>query len=181
MKGIEINGKIVTYKVLPKTWGDILNFKSATDSELSALGFKDVITPTITEYQRLGVLFLDVNDTYTYTIIDFTQEEIDDYNQGVLDNDASSNVETNYKVDGIKAYMQLKSKLRRAKDTGVITETQFNLIYRPVREALVWLNTGDWDIAQYNIDNITPPSNPELLNIYNKIKLKLDTYVDNNF
>jgi hypothetical protein len=182
MKAIEINNKIVVYRILPKVWNDTTNFRSSTNQELYDLGFRNVVIPNITQYQRIGVIFLDeINDVYTYTVIEFSQQEIDDFDDNLLSNDNSSVTEDVHVEKGKIMYRRLKSKIRRAKDLGVITPNQFNLIYKPLRKALVWLNSGDWDIAKDNLDSLQEPTNQKLLDILNAIKNKINTYIVNHY
>jgi hypothetical protein len=100
-KAIEINGTIKVYNRLPKVWNNTINFRNANETQLYNLGFRDVVQPTLSIYQRRGVIYLDsINDVYTYTIIDFTQEEIDNYDQSQLDSDTSAQFFQNRKYEG---------------------------------------------------------------------------------
>jgi len=79
MKAITINNEIQTFSKLPKIWNDVLNYDSVNNTDMQyADGWRDVVNPPLTEYQRQGDIYFDeVNDFYTYEIVDFTQEEID--------------------------------------------------------------------------------------------------------
>ena len=52
-------------------------------------GFFDVIQPIILDTQKRGVIFFDV-DKFTYTVIDKTQQELDDEAQRAEDSDTSN-------------------------------------------------------------------------------------------
>ena len=44
-------------------------------------GWRNIVSPNITEFQRLGIIFYDnVNEIITYPVINFTQEEIEALN-----------------------------------------------------------------------------------------------------
>ena len=71
MKAIHINDVWELYATLPKVWNNKQPYNAIEE------GFKDVIRPTITNTQRLGMLVYDeLNDIITYQVIDKTEEEI---------------------------------------------------------------------------------------------------------
>jgi hypothetical protein len=71
MKAIHINGNWELFQTLPKVWNNKQPYNAIEE------GFKDVIRPTITNTQRLGMLIYDeLNDVLTYQVIDKTEEEI---------------------------------------------------------------------------------------------------------
>ena len=183
MEAIQINGVIRTFSQPPAGWKNIVNFRKTTFEERYVFGFRQVVEPTLTEYQRKGTIYFDnLEDNYTYTVIDFTQEEVDRYDQQQLDSDASATKEQKYRDDGMEAYLRLKQYLRRKLDDGTLSPTQFDNIYEPIRRKMVWLNTGDWDIAKAELDSIPTGSlNATLLEVLNTVKGKVDTYVSNNY
>ena len=71
-------GSIAKIKV-PKTFkrGEdiILGYEKREDLQLLD-GWKEVVTPTITDTQRLGQL-IDGGDVFTYEVIDLSQDELD--------------------------------------------------------------------------------------------------------
>ena len=73
MKAIEVNGTIKTYNSVPKTWGNSLGVQYSSDSDLEALGFYDVVTPTTKESQELGAIEWDAdNSVFTYPVVNKT-------------------------------------------------------------------------------------------------------------
>ena len=73
MKAINVNGTIKTYNSVPKTWGNSLGVQYSSDSDLEALGFYDVVTPTIKESQELGAIEWDAdNSVFTYPVVNKT-------------------------------------------------------------------------------------------------------------
>lgn len=66
------------YLEIPDTYvvdgKEIHNYSQSTDHYEH--GWREVVIPTITEYQRLGNEFILVNDIVTKEVIDFTAEEI---------------------------------------------------------------------------------------------------------
>lgn len=183
MKAIFKNGILKfqsQFKVIIDIDGNQTSTKGATDAQWIAWGFKEVVIPTITELQKLGDWYETATEITRY-VLNKTQEEIDAYNESVLARDLSAQKEEKLLSNGIEAYLKLKQYLRRQLDTGVITQAQFNNIYEPIRRKMVWLNTGDWDIAKSELDTITPPTNTTLLDILNFIKGEVDNYTSNNF
>ena len=73
MKAIEVNGTIKTYNSVPKTWGNSLGVQYSSNSDLEALGFYDVVTPTTKESQELGAIEWDAdNSVFTYPVVNKT-------------------------------------------------------------------------------------------------------------
>ncbi|MEM4935246.1 MAG: hypothetical protein ABIL39_11640 [candidate division WOR-3 bacterium] len=78
MIGIILNNEIKLFGSIPKTWNNILNYHLADAQVHYDDGFRDVVQPTYnTETQRKGGIYFDeVNDYFTYEVIDKTIEEI---------------------------------------------------------------------------------------------------------
>jgi len=69
MKAIEINGEIKTFGRLPKVWND-QNGTHLNIGDGSALGFKEIVTPTHDgRIEELTNLHLE-GDVYTYDVVD---------------------------------------------------------------------------------------------------------------
>jgi len=87
VRAIKING-VIRFQNSFKTFKNEIGFKYATDQQLYDWGFREVITPEITQYQRLGDIYFEeyiqlsdgttIGNYFTYPVIDFTQEEIDE-------------------------------------------------------------------------------------------------------
>ncbi len=182
-KAIEIDGRIKVYNILPRVWGNTINFRASTESDLFTLGFRDVVKPVITDYQRYGSLLPEhlTNDVYTYPIVDFTPEQISAYDQAQLDSDGSANKLTYYRNDGQRWNKRIWDRIMREYDDGNITKPQFEGISITLFDALLPLELGLWKVAKSRVDAITPPSNATLLAILNKVKEIIDNYITQNY
>tara|TARA_R110002049_G_scaffold260213_1_gene436046 strand:- start:42 stop:500 length:459 start_codon:yes stop_codon:yes gene_type:complete len=68
MKAINIDGTIKIYSNL-KSFGGALGLQYSSDSDLEALGFYDVVTPTTKQSQELGAIEWDAdNEVFTYPV-----------------------------------------------------------------------------------------------------------------
>lgn len=68
MKAINIDGTIKVYDNL-KSFGGALGLQYSSNSDLQALGFYDVVTPTTKESQKLGSIEWDADNTvFTYPV-----------------------------------------------------------------------------------------------------------------
>tara|TARA_R110000772_G_scaffold223350_1_gene333874 strand:+ start:383 stop:841 length:459 start_codon:yes stop_codon:yes gene_type:complete len=68
MKAINIDGTIKVYNNL-KSFGGALGLQYSSNSDLQALGFYDVVTPTTKESQKLGSIEWDADNTiFTYPV-----------------------------------------------------------------------------------------------------------------
>lgn len=71
MKGLQLdNGKIKLFNSIPKSFGKIIGgFNTLNDTELEGYGFYNIVTPSITESQKLGSIEWDAdNSVFTYPI-----------------------------------------------------------------------------------------------------------------
>ena len=181
-KAIELNGQIRVFNTLPKVWDNTINFRASTESDLYALGFRDVVQPNLTQYQRRDTIYMDtINDVFTYAIKDFTQAEIDAYDQRQLDNDSSANKLINYRADGEIWNKRIWDRIMREYDSGNLTENQFNTISTSLFDATLPLYFGQWTIAKVKVDALPIPSNAKLLAILNKTKQIIDDYITENY
>ena len=143
-------------------------------------GFFDVIQPAILDTQKRGVIFFDV-DKFTYTVIDKTQQELDDEAQQAEDSDTSSNKHQQYKSDGIRGFDRAFALIHRRFDNGTITGTQAKALAEGLYPSLEPLYKGQWRLVKIYLNAETPPSNTKLLKIFNLIKNKVDSYVLENY
>ena len=68
MKAINIDGTIKTYTNL-KSFGGAIGLQYASDSDLEAMGFYDVVTPSVNPSQELGAIEWDAdNNVFTYPV-----------------------------------------------------------------------------------------------------------------
>ena len=80
MKAIIINTEIHFQEEYLKAnqFNGVVNVKGATEQQWYDWGFREYIVPVYTNLQYLGDVYFDtMSDTYTFPIIDKTQEEID--------------------------------------------------------------------------------------------------------
>ena len=71
MKGLQLdNGTIKTFNSVPKSFGNIIGgFNTLNDTELEAYGFYNIVSPSITESQKLGDIEWDAdNSVFTFPI-----------------------------------------------------------------------------------------------------------------
>ena len=192
-KGKNIDGNIKIFHKIPNFDADTnsIGINSLTDLQLEAYGYFDVIDNPITVYQRYGKLLPEhlVGNQYVTPIEDFTAQEVIDYDlqqiviaEQQLANDASAQIEMTFRQDGEQAYNRIKYKIKRANTDGTITKNQYKLVRKFLSPAIYPLNFGDWDIAQDNLNALTPPTNAKLLFILNKVKQIVNDYItENNF
>ena len=68
MKAIKVGNDIKVYSNL-KSYGGAIGLQYASDSDLEALGFYDVVTPSTKESQELGAIKWDAdNSVFTYSV-----------------------------------------------------------------------------------------------------------------
>jgi hypothetical protein len=86
MKAINVDGIIKVYKQLPKIWKNHLNFIRASEELQKEEGFYNVVKPSYnTSTQYLGEIYFDeVDEVFTYPVIDKTQEQLDQEKEAYL-------------------------------------------------------------------------------------------------
>jgi hypothetical protein len=76
MKAINDNGTIKRFDTVPKAWGNKLGLNYASDSELEAIGFYDVVIPSKKDSQEFGDIEWDAdNSRFTYPVNNKTFSE----------------------------------------------------------------------------------------------------------
>lgn len=185
-KAIEIDGQIKVFNQLPRVWktetGTYNGLRKADSITIYSYGFRNVVQPILTQYQKRGLIYLDtVNDFYTYTIINFTQVEIEEYDQRQLDNDVSANKIQIYKYDGQLYNTRIWDRIMRKFDNGDITNNQFEAISVIIFDATLPLELGLWKVSKSRLDAITPPTNVKMLAIFDKIKQIINDYITQNY
>jgi len=193
-----IEGTITRFNKLPKIWNRANGYRgSATADQIYADGFRELIIPTITIYQKLGdIVYVPIVyeaipetdpveysevileiDYYTYQIVDFTQQEIDDYDEQILAN-AVIQEEDRRENDGINAYKWIREKIRRSKDDGTISTQEFKVLRKNLLPIVIKLNYGGFDVVLDELD-VAIPNIPAgiLLTIANTIRTKVNDYI----
>ena len=181
MKARLENSIVRFYNRLPERYfinGVPHNLQKLPTSVQNDEGFFNVIIPVITQYQRMETLLeTDFNGSdWVYRIYNFNAQEIIDQDDKVIENTITQNLDK-YQEDGEAFFKKIGNAIRRKYNDGDISTAQYKGIRVSLQPALQPLRYGDWDIAQDNVNAITPPTNQKLLLIYNLIKDKIDIYV----
>ena len=171
------NGTVKIFNILPRIYKNIINFKKADIETINAKGFYELVIPIITEYQRLLPLEVTdlVDDKFTQRVEDFTQAEIDEYNEN-KETQTIRELLQQFENDGNTFYNDVKLLVKKHHTKGTITDAQFKSIRVVLEPALRPLKLGDWDIAQDNINAINRPSGT-LAPLYDFVKDKIDNYL----
>lgn len=200
MKAKNQDGIVVEYNVLPISYkiNNIPhNLKKLPEVVHEQEGFFRVVEADITIYQRLESLIpsdlqtdVDIDGTvypfaWVKRVYDFTAQEIIDKDNEIADNEAEITI-NKYIADGLEAIRRLRIYLRRKYLEIPLNDAQRESIRRGLKPVVDELREGEWVEAQrYFISGedvyINPPTNSDLLDIYNMIKNKIDQYVTNNY
>lgn len=146
-------------------------------------GFRDYIKPTITELQKLSEIFYDEEkDVVTHNVIDFTQQEIDEYNDQ-LQQQSLDHFMLQKEVDGKAYYKEIDKRITAsllAIDRNVlfsILEEIENCLYPPLSK----IKTGDFASALCIFENQNLPINALILNFYNEAKIYCENYYNTKY
>ena len=66
------DGSIKVFGALPQNWSDpiVLNLRRCTERELEIIGFKELVTPELSDGEQLGEVYYDgVIGKYTYKVL----------------------------------------------------------------------------------------------------------------
>ena len=108
-----------------------------------------------------------------------TQQEIDERAENEAEITAENSVRERI-TDGETFFMNVATKVKRAYEAGNINATQYKTIRTSLKDVLLPLKIGDWDLAQDAINAITRP-NGAMGVLYDFLKNKIDDYVLNNY
>ena len=177
----QVNGTVRKYGVLPLTFENILNFRKADIQTINNKGFYEVIEPVITQYQRLIPLEVGdfSNSVWTHRIYDFTQQEIDDFDQAQLDSDSSAEKYSTRISDGQTQYKRFVDKIIRDKDNSVITGGQALNVILNFNEGMQYLKDG-FQEATKNVVQAIAPANQYEIDLQTLIINKLTDYINDN-
>jgi hypothetical protein len=114
-------------------------------------------------------------------VVNLTAEEIADKDQQALDEDVAALAHNKYKSDGVQFLDRSFVLILRKEKKGVITANQAKKLISGLYDSLEPLYKGLWQLVKVNLAAETPPTNAKLLAIFNKIKNKVDTYVNKNY
>jgi hypothetical protein len=181
MKVAYIQGENVTLRQLPKDWKNILNFHKKSEEEWNAEGFYKVVEPSINPAtEKKGAGYLDGN-VYTFSVEPKTQEEIDAYNEAQLNSDVSQQAIDQRRADGIQGFDRIKAIIERKYRTGEITANQAKNADAYFHPLIKDLNFGSWIIVKGLLDAEAPNVPTGYHSLFNTIKNKVDTYIQNNY
>lgn len=114
-------------------------------------------------------------------VVDLTAEEIADKEQQALDEDVAALAHNKYKSDGVQFLDRVYAIFLRKINDGTITSNQAKGLISELDDSLEPLYKGLWQLVKINLAAETPPTNAELLDIFNSIKSKVDDYVIENY
>ena len=180
----EINGQVSIFRALPTNYkinGIRHNLSVLSIETINAEGFYELIVPTVTEYQRLEDLLPTdlVGTQYIQRVYTFDQDEIDAKIEADAEQSAL-NIVSQRTRDGEDFFNKVATKVKRSYDDGNINQSQFKNIRTSLKDVLLPLRFGDWDLAQDNINAVTRPSG-QLGGLYDFLKNKIDQYVLDNY
>ena len=185
MKAKLIDGNIITYKHLPKTYTKsdgsvVLNFHTSDTAELEAEGFYDLVKPSYNQLtqDRGGLQWDEENKIFTFPItdkdFDATYEERDE------DGELTGNTLPVYDVDALKATTikglkgtagfllqptdwEVIRKAERGTEISTATATERAKILTECdrKEAEVSALTTYAEVLQYNKTFFPPSESPE--------------------
>ena len=184
MKAIDLQGTIKVYKTIPSVWNNVHNYNSVNNADQQYTdGWRDLVDPPYDpSTHKLSPIYFDpVNDIFTKEVIALTIEEQQEYTQRMEDSDQASMTHQDHKRNGVVAFDRAISLIFRRFRNGNITGAQAKAFTDAIYPEIEPLYKGIWQLVKFNLNTATPPSNSELLDIFNIIKTKVDSYVDQNF
>lgn len=80
-----INGKIETFNSIPKVWNNVFGYDKLDTIRHNADGFYQLADVATSDTTKLGaIIFDDINNIYTYELLDKTDEEMTLFNSNKL-------------------------------------------------------------------------------------------------
>lgn len=144
----EINGQIKTYSTIPTEWNGTEGYNYEDASIHYIDGFRDVVEPqynSTTQYKG-GLIYDGVNNVFTYTVIDYTVEELAANLLIVEENEDRSDIEV-LQTKGTRLFTRTKERLVRRRKKGLITKARTKTVRELLHPIFLLLRTGDIDIA----------------------------------
>ena len=178
------NGTIRIYRSLPTNYpinGIRHNLSVLPIETINTEGFYELIVPSITQYQRLESLIpSDFNGTqWIQRVYNFTAQEIADYDEQQIENQTLQLIQQR-ESDGNAFFYKVVTAIKRRYDEGNLTNAQYKNIRSSLKDVLLPLKFGDWDLAQDAINAINRPSGAMGV-LYDFLKNKIDSYVLDNY
>ena len=189
----EENGQVRNMGNVPVQYKNHLTFRKTTIEVKNSEGFYEVVEPIITEYQRLINLEPSdlSNDLYTHRVYDFTQQEIDDYDEQQEENESDAQMREHIEK-GIRLHTRSYKKIwkRVNKDSDLnnkLTKSKGRKLFRWLRPTWADLKNGDFresskSIAAVLLDNATElQTEPAMLNTLEWLQVLIDDYKNNKY
>lgn len=187
-------GSIVA-KSLPSTYYgvEVVNgyYFVRTDLHLQD-GFKDIVQPTYnsTTQKVTSEIIDNPNDsnTYTYSVVNLTQQEIDANAQNALDSDTAATKVSDRRNDGEEYYKRKMDAIERAFHNNLLSVEPIKFANRYFDVALSPLTRGNWASTQTAL--LTTPTIPQsftnaekqlLSQFYQGVKMDVDNYVNQTY
>lgn len=179
------SGYVYMTTVLPnKFWSTVRiigGYRDRTDLH-EVDGWYDVVTPTITDTEKLGdPYFDDVNGVFTYYILNKTPEELAAYQEEQLNKDLAQQVIDRRRADGVDGFNKVKAIIERKFRTGEATAAQALSADKYFHSFIKDLNFGSWHIVQAKLVEEEPNVIAAYQTLFNQIKTKVDNYIQNDF
>lgn len=190
MRVVVIQGENTSFKNFPadfREWEDIEtgrkvnNIAKHSEAYWNSQGIYKVVEPSIDPAtQKKGAGYLDGN-VYTFAVEPKTQEEQDAYAEQQLNSDVSQQAIDQRRADGIQGFDRIKAIIERKYRTGEITATQAKNADAYFHPLIKDLNFGSWIIVKGLLDAEAPNVPTGYQSLFNTIKAKVDSYIQNNY
>jgi hypothetical protein len=148
MVAIDINGQIKTFNNIPDTWNHTIGYNYEDASIHYVDGFRSVIEPqynSTTSYKG-GMIYDEINNVFTYAVIDYTVEQLTANLSIQEDTEDKSDIERLI-TRGTNLFTRTKERLVRRRKKGNITKARCKTVRDILHPIFLLLRTGDIDIA----------------------------------
>ncbi len=163
MVAIEKDGEIKIFSTIPNTWNHTVGYNYENPQIHYKDGFRNIVEPQydISTQYKGEVIYDSINDIFTYNIINFTEEqlsinlilkeEIDDKNElDILEE------------KGTYLYVKTKNRLIRKRKKGLLSRGKCKILREILHPIFLKLKTGDIDLANDLIIQITTTPNQNI-------------------
>lgn len=161
MKAIDINGEIKTFSNIPNKWNGTNGYNYEDPSVWYVDGFRDVVEPqynSTTSYKG-GLIYDEVNNVFTYEVIDFSVEQLATNLTIKEEGENKSDFEI-LTTKGQRLYEKTKERLIRRNKKGLLTKLRVKKVREILHPVFLYLKNGDIDLANdYAIDPVKIPTN----------------------
>ena len=156
-----INGKIETFTNIPNKWNNTLGYNYLDSSIHNEDGFKSIVEPqynSTTSYKG-GLIYDEVNNVFTYEVIDFSVEQLA-VNLTIKEESEDKSDFEMLERKGFNLYEKTKERLIRRNKKGLLTKLRAKKVREILHPVFLYLKNGDIDLANdYAIDPLKIPTN----------------------